>query len=301
MDMVTAMVTVMVKVTHTAIEMADKEWTYIITPKRKWFDLDLKEYWKYRDLYRMYIRRDMIAAYKQTILGPIWYILQPLFTMVIYIFIFGDIAKIPTDGVPQPLFYFSGIILWNFFLSSFSYSSDVLLSNQQLFSKIYFPRLITTLSSITTNFIKLAIQLFLFIVMYVGFILAHYPISPNWTLALFPLLVILLAGFSLGWGLVVSSITYKYRDLKQVINFCIQLFMYVTPVVYPLGVIPEKFKLIIELNPLTAIFEIFRYSFTGYGDFSIWNLVYSCLFMIISLIFGLLCFNRSQWNYIDNV
>lgn len=243
----------------------------------------------------------MIAAYKQTILGPIWYILQPLFTMVIYIFIFGNIAKIPTDGVPQPLFYFSGIILWNFFLSSFSYSSEIFINNQQIFSKIYFPRLITTLSAITTNFIKLAIQLVLFIIMYIGFVLAHYPISPNWTLALFPLLVILLAGFSLSWGLVLSSVTYKYRDLKQVTNFGIQLFMYVTPVVYPLGATSEKFKLIIELNPLTSIFEAFRYSFTGYGDFSTWGLIYSCICVVISMILGLLCFNRTQWNYIDTV
>lgn len=276
-------------------------WTYIITPKRRWLDLNLKEYWRYKDLYITYVRRDFIAAYKQTILGPFWHILQPLLTMIIYIFIFGDLAGISTEGLPKPLFYFSGIMLWNYFCSSFSCTAGVLVSNSGLFSKVYFPRLIIPLSNVTSNVFKLFIQLGIFFIIYLYFYINGASISLNWAFGLSPILLFMIALMSFSWGLIFSSITYKYRDLRELVNFGLQLFMFITPVVYPINAIPDKFKILIELNPLSAIFETFRYGAMGAGEIQWWNLVYSFFFAIISLILSILIFNRVEKKFIDTI
>ena len=279
----------------------EENWQIVIKPKRKWFDIDLKGLWHYRDLYVMYIKRDFITLYKQTILGPLWFLIQPLFTTIVYMFIFGGLAGISTDGVPQPLFYMSGIMLWGYFSESFTLCSNVFVSNAGLFGKVYFPRLIVPLSGITSNLFKMGIQLAMFIAMYVYFAIKGANLAINWSLYLFPLLVLMIAFHALSWGLIISSLTYKYRDLVQLVGFGLQLFMYATPVVYPLSVMSEKYKVFIELNPLTPIFETFRYGCTGCGSFNMGGLFYSAIFMIITLFFSVIVFNRVERNFMDTV
>lgn len=280
---------------------AEENWPIVIRPKRKWLDVDLKGLWRYRDLYVMYIKRDFITLYKQTILGPLWFLIQPLFTTIIYMFIFGNLAGISTDGVPQPLFYMSGIMLWNYFSESFTLCSNVFVSNAGLFGKVYFPRFIVPLSGITSNLFKMGIQLAMFIAMYVYFVIKGANFVVNWSLCLFPLLVLMIAFHALSWGLIISSLTYKYRDLMQLVGFGLQLFMYATPVVYPLSAMSEKYKVFIELNPLTPIFETFRYGCTGCGSFDMRGLLYSAIFMTITLFFSVIVFNRVERNFMDTV
>ena len=280
---------------------AEENWPIVIRPKRKWLDVDLKGLWRYRDLYVMYIKRDFITLYKQTILGPLWFLIQPLFTTIVYMFIFGGLAGISTDGVPQPLFYMSGIMLWGYFSESFTLCSNVFVSNAGLFGKVYFPRLIVPLSGITSNLFKMGIQLAMFIAMYVYFVIKGANLSVNWSLCLFPLLVLMIAFHALSWGLIISSLTYKYRDLVQLVGFGLQLFMYATPIVYPLSAMSEKYKVFIELNPLTPIFETFRYGCTGCGSLDMGGLFYSAIFMMITLFFSVIVFNRVERNFMDTV
>ena len=282
-------------------QTAEENWPIVIRPKRKWLDVDLKGLWCYRDLYVMYIKRDFITLYKQTILGPLWFLIQPLFTTIVYMFIFGNLAGISTDGVPQPLFYMSGIMLWGYFSESFTLCSNVFVSNAGLFGKVYFPRLIVPLSGITSNLFKMGIQLAMFIAIYVYFIIKGANLVINWSLCLFPLLVLMTAFHALSWGLIISSLTYKYRDLVQLVGFGLQLFMYATPVVYPLSAMSEKYKVFIELNPLTSIFETFRYGCTGCGSFNMGGLLYSTIFMVIMLFFSVIVFNRVERNFMDTV
>ena len=280
---------------------AEENWPIVIRPKRKWLDVDLKGLWRYRDLYVMYIKRDFITLYKQTILGPLWFLIQPLFTTIVYMFIFGNLAGISTDGVPQPLFYMSGIMLWNYFSESFTLCSNVFVSNAGLFGNVYFPRLIVPLSGITSNLFKLGIQLVMFVAIYAYFVINGANLAVNWSLCLFPLLVLMIAFHALSWGLIISSLTYKYRDLVQLVGFGLQLFMYATPVVYPLSAMSEKYKVFIELNPLTPIFETFRYGCTGCGSFNMGGLLYSSIFMMITLFFSVIVFNRVERNFMDTV
>ena len=280
---------------------AEENWSIVIRPKRKWLDVDLKGLWRYRDLYVMYIKRDFITLYKQTILGPLWFLIQPLFTTIVYMFIFGGLAGISTDGVPQPLFYMSGIMLWGYFSGSFTLCSNVFVSNAGLFGKVYFPRLIVPLSGITSNLFKIGIQLAMFVAIYVYFVMNGANLAVSWSLCLFPLLVLMIAFHALSWGLIISSLTYKYRDLMQLVGFGLQLFMYATPIVYPLSAMPEKYKVFIELNPLTPIFETFRYGCTGCGSFDVGGLFYSAIFMMITLFFSVIVFNRVERNFMDTV
>ena len=276
-------------------------WTTVIKPKRRWLDVDLRELWRYRDLYAMYIKRDFITLYKQTILGPLWFVIQPLFTTIIYMFIFGGLAGISTDGVPQPLFYMSGIILWNYFSSSFGQSSNVFVSNAVIFGKVYFPRLIVPLAGITSNLFKAGIQLAMFIILYVYFCIRGAGLHVTWALGLFPLLVMMVACHALSWGLVISSMTYKYRDLNVLVGFGMNLLMYATPVVYPLSAMPEKYKILIELNPLTPIFEAFRYGCMGCGTVDWGGLLYSAGCMAVTLFFAVIVFSRVERNFMDTV
>ena len=274
-----------------------------IKPHRKWCDIDLKGIWRYRDLYYMYIRRDIVTQYKQTILGPLWYIIQPLFTTIMYMFVFGGLAGISTDGAPQPLFYMAGIVLWGYFNECFTVSSDVFGVNANVFGKVYFPRLIVPLSGVTSGLLKMLIQLCIFIVIYLYYVLTlpAGTLQINASLLLFPVLIFMLAMHGMSWGLIISSMTTKYRDMKFLVQFGIQLFMYATPVIYPLSAAPEKYRDIIALNPLTPIFEAFKYGCLGCGSFDWSGLLYSSLFMLVTLFLAVIIFSRTERNFMDTV
>lgn len=273
----------------------------VIKPRKNLFDIDIKGIWRYRDLYRMYIHRDIVTQYKQTILGPLWYLIQPLMTTVMYMFVFGGLAGISTDGLPQPLFYMSGIVLWNYFNACFSASSEVFTANAGVFGKVYFPRLIVPLSAVTSNLLKMLIQLLIFVGLYIYFAVNGAQLHLNVVALLFPVLILMLAFHALSWGLIFSSLTTKYRDLKFLIQFGIQLFMYATPVIYPLSVAPEKYRSILELNPLTPIFEAFKYGTLGTGSLDWGGLAYSVVFMLVSLFFAVVIFSRVERNFMDTV
>lgn len=278
-----------------------EDWSLIIRPRRRLLDIDLKALWRYRDLWWMYVKRDIITYYKQTILGPLWFFIQPVFTTVMYMFVFGGLAGISTDGAPQPLFYLSGIMLWNYFSSSFAASSNVFSGNASVFGKVYFPRLVVPLAGLTSNLLKMLIQMLLFIAVYVGYLIAGQSLSINWTLLLFPFYVLLLAFHAMSWGLIVSALTAKYRDLNFLVSFGLQLFMYATPIIYPLSVAGEKYRWVLELNPLTPVFEAFKYGCLGCGSFSWSGLLYSAVFMIVVLFVSVIVFNRTEQTFMDTV
>ena len=282
--------------------MSDKNWDLIIQNKSSLFRLDLHEVWRYRDLLRMYVKRDIITFYKQTILGPMWFFIQPIMTTIMFMFVFGGIAGISTDGVPQAVFYLAGLVCWNYFADCLTKCSDTFNANQQIFGKVYFPRLIVPFSIVISNMVKMGIQLVLFLVVYAYYFIVLGTFEINCTIVLFPVLLLMLASLGLGFGLVISSLTTKYRDLRFLITFGVQLWMYATPVIYPLSVMkqnyPDKIWVIVA-NPLTAIIETFKYGFTGVGVFE-WNyLLYSFVMSIAVLLLGIIVFNRVQKNFMD--
>lgn len=279
-----------------------ENWTVIIKPKGKLFSLNLQEIWQYRDLLEMYIKRDIVTFYKQTILGPIWFFVQPIFTTIIFMFVFGGLAGISTDGIPQALFYLSGITLWNYFSDSLTKTADTFFTNQAIFGKVYFPRLIAPLSVTISGLIKMFIQFGLFVIVYIYFVIKGTPVKPNLYALLFPLLILILSGLSLGFGIIISSMTTKYRDLKFLITFAIQLWMYATPVIYPLSVMEgsfSKYKWVIQANPLTAVMETFKYGFLGQGTFTWLSLAYSAIFTIVILLIGIIIFNKVERSFMD--
>ena len=283
-------------------EAANKEaWTKVIRPKKGLLDLGLKSLWRYRDLWYMYVRRDIVTFYKQTILGPLWFVIQPILTTAMYMFVFGGLAGISTDGAPQPLFYLSGILLWNYFSDSFNASSNVFVSNASVFGKVYFPRLVVPLAGLTSNLVKMGIQLVLFILVYIGYRISGAALEINASLLLFPFYVLLLAGHAMSWGLIVSSFTSKYRDMRYLVGFGLQLFMYATPVIYPLSVAGGRFKWALELNPLTPIFEAFKYGCLSCGSLSWGGLLYSTVFMLVTLFLAVILFNRVERTFMDTV
>ena len=286
---------------QTTNNSAGRRKPLIIRPRKKLLDVDLKGIWRYRDLWYMYVKRDIVTFYKQTILGPLWFFIQPILTTVMYMVVFGGLAKISTDGAPQPLFYLSGIMLWNYFSDSFNASSNVFTNNAGIFGKVYFPRLVVPLAGLTSNLVKMLIQLLLFVLVYIGYRIAGVVLPINWSLALFPLLVLLLAFHALSWGLIISSVTSKYRDLKFLVSFGLQLFMYATPIIYPLSVASGRMRTALELNPLTPLFEAFKYGCLGCGSLSWGGLLYSTVFMAITLFFSVLMFNRVERNFMDTV
>lgn len=283
------------------IQTNKENWSIEIKPKKKLLDVDLKGIWRYRDLYYMYVKRDIITVYKQTILGPLWFLIQPILTTIMYMFVFGGLAGISTDGVPQPLFYMSGILLWNYFNAAFMVSSNVFTANASVFGKVYFPRLVVPLSGITSNLIKFGIQLLLFIIIYLYYYIQGVNLSINWSILLFPLLILMIALHAMSWGLIISALTTKYRDLTQLVAFGIQLFMYLTPVIYPLSAAPEKYRIFISLNPLTPIFETFKYSCMGSGSLDWIGLGYSFIVLMITLFLSIIIFNRVERNFMDTV
>lgn len=276
-------------------------WDYVIRPGRKWFDIDLRAIWQYRDLAFMYVKRNFVTLYKQTILGPLWFLIQPIMTIIIYMFIFGGLAGISTSGIPQPLFYMAGILLWNYFSDCFNASSNVFVTNAHVFGKVYFPRLIVPLSGLMTGLIKLGVQILLFITIYIWCRAANNDFSVNWSLALFPVLVVMVAFHAFTWGLLVSSLTYKYRDLQILVGFVIQLLMYATPVVYPLETIPDKYKPLIAINPLSPVFETFKYGCFSTGSLDWGGLLYSMVVLAVTLTCAVLVFNRVERHFMDCV
>ena len=276
-------------------------WDIEIKPRNKNFSLNIKEIWQYRDLLWMYVKRDITTMYKQTILGPLWFIIQPLFTTVTFMFIFGNIAQISTDGLPQILFYLCGIMGWNYFSECLGRTSSTFMSNAGVFSKVYFPRLVVPISSTISTLIKLGIQLLLFLAIYMYYYLNGANIQPNIYLLLFPILIAMLAGLALGFGIIISALTTKYRDLALFFGFVTQLWMYATPIIYPLSAMPQKYMWLIELNPLTSIMEAIKYGFMGAGTFSWGSLLYSFIFTVVIVVIGAGMFNKVERSFVDVV
>lgn len=278
-------------------------WTTDIKPKNRLFDVDFKELWHYRDLCALFVKRNVITQYKQTILGPLWYLVQPLMTTVMYMVVFGGIAKIPTDGLPQPLFYLAGICMWQYFSDCLSKTSNTFVDNAGIFGKVYFPRLVVPLSTVMSNLVRFGIQLGLFFAVYIYYqLFTPVQIHTNWYALLLPILVLLLAGLALGFGILFSSMTTKYRDLQLLLSFFVSLWMYATPVIYPLSTITnEKLRFVMSLNPLTGIIEAFKYGVLGVGQFSWSMLAYSFGFMLLLLAVGIVVFNKVQRSFMDTV
>ena len=279
-----------------------KEWDIVIERKSNLFNLDFKEVWRYKDLLLMYVKRDIVTLYKQTILGPLWFIIQPVLTTIMFMFVFGGIAGISTDGVPQAVFYLAGLVCWNYFSDCLTKCSDTFNANQSIFGKVYFPRLIVPLSITVSNLIKMAIQFVLFLAVFLYYYFTLDNLHVNIAILLLPLLVVMLGCLGLGFGLIITSMTTKYRDLRFLISFGVQLWMYITPVIYPLSVMKNNFPhymWVIVANPLTAILETFKYGFTGVGVFEWSYLAYSSIFTVVILFIGIIVFNRVQKNFMD--
>ncbi len=279
-----------------------KKWTEVIEPKNQLFNLHLKEVWHYRDLLVMWVRRDFAATYKQTILGPLWFFIQPLLTTIMFTIVFFRFAKLSVDGLPPLLFYMAGVTIWNYFAESFTKTATVFKDNAQIFGKVYFPRLIIPLSIVVSNLIRFFIQFGLFCLFLVFFMIKGTPaLQPNWAMALTPFLLLLMAGFALGAGMIISALTTKYRDLVFLLAFGVQLFMYVTPVIYPVSSLSEQYKPYVLANPLTAVVETFRYAYLGSGSLHWGNLLYSFVFMLVLVLSGIFIFNRVEKTFMDTV
>ncbi len=282
----------------------NENWSTVIKPREKLLQLNLREVWDYRDLCSLFVRRNITTQYKQTVLGPLWYVIQPMITVVMYMVVFGGIAKIPTDGLPQPLFYLGGICMWQYFNDCLTKTSSTFTANASIFGKVYFPRLIMPISTVLSNLLRFAIQFGLFLAVYAIYQIWIIPgeIHTNWYALLIPLLVLMLAGLALGFGILFSSMTTKYRDMQLLLDFFVRLWMYATPVIYPMSVITnDKLRMIMSLNPLTGIVEAFKYGMLGEGQFSWGMLGYSFIFMIVLLTIGIVIFNRVQRTFMDTV
>ncbi|OYX85600.1 MAG: ABC transporter permease [Flavobacteriales bacterium 32-34-25] len=280
---------------------SEQQWTEEIKSQDSLFSINFKELWHYRDLLLMLLKRDFVTFYKQTILGPIWFFVQPIMTSLIYVVLFGQVAKLSTDGLPQLAFYLAGITIWNYFSDSLTKTSAVFQTNASIFGKVYFPRLIMPLSIVFSGLLKFAIQFGLFIAVVLYYTFVENSIQPNlWVLAT-PLLIVLMAAFALGLGMIFSSMTTKYKDLTFLLTFGIQLYMYATPVVYPVSAMPEKYQWLVKANPLTGIFECFRYGYLGSGGFTPSSLLFSTFFITVLLIVGIVIFNKVEKSFMDTV
>lgn len=285
-----------------SVDAKNDHWDLIIKSQNSLFDIPWADIWKYRDLLVMFIKRDVITVYKQTVLGPIWFVVQPMLTTAIYILVFGNIAGISTDGMPKILFYLTGIVIWNYFAESFNQTAITFKENANIFGKVYFPRLITPLAKVASALIKFLIQFAFLLIVYFYFIFSgNEAIQPNANILLIPLYIIMMAGLGLGFGIVFTSWTTKYRDLTFLLTFGVQLLMYATPVIYPVSTIPEKYKVFILANPMTSIVEGFKYALLGAGNFNWINLGYSFAFMLVLLFAGIIIFNRTEKTFIDTV
>jgi len=279
----------------------EEHWDLIIEPQSKWYDLKLREILRYKDLLFLFVRRDFVALYKQTILGPLWFIIQPIITSLTFTVIFGNLAKVSTDGLPQILFYMCGVTLWTFFSDTLTKTSDTFTGNANIFGKVYFPRMIVPLSVVVSNLIKLGIQFIIFLFIWFYYLISSEIIHPNLALLLIPFLIILIGFQGLSFGVIISSLTTKYRDLKFLVVFGVQLLMYASPIVYPLSIVPDKYRWIILLNPVTSIIETFKYAFLGVGEFSWLHLGYSFSFTAVFFVLGLIIFNKVEKSFVDTV
>lgn len=279
----------------------DTEWTMEIHSRSGWFNIDLAELWRYRDLIILFVRREFVAVYKQTILGPVWFLLPPLFTAIVFAIIFGSIARIPTDGQPPVLFYLAGIIAWTYFSNCMTATSNTFIANSGIFGKVYFPRLVIPVSIVIVNIFSFLIQFGLFLIIYLYYLISGAPISPNIWLCLVPFLLIQMAALGLGMGILVSSLTTRYRDLTFALGCGIQLWMYATPIVYPLSQVPHQWIWLISLNPMTAVVESFRFAFLGSGMIQSWQIVLSLIITAFILFLGILFFSKVERSFMDTV
>ncbi|HFK5586661.1 TPA: ABC transporter permease [Elizabethkingia anophelis] len=276
------------------------QWTEIIEPQSNLLNLNLKEVWRYRDLLLLLVKRDFVTYFKQTILGPIWFFINPILTTVIYTLVFGNIAGISTNGAPKIAFYLSGVVMWNYFSTSLTQISTVFTVNAPIFGKVYFPRLIMPLSVVVSNLMQFGIQFLLFVIIVIYYT-CQGQLHPNIFVLITPFLIILMAAFALGVGMIFSSMTTKYKDMAMLLTFGVQLFMYATPIIYPLSTINNKYKYLVELNPLTSIIENFRYAFLGIGNPNFESLGYSFIVISILLAIGTVIFNRVQKGFMDTI
>ena len=288
--------------------LKEENFTTVIKPKNSLFEVNLKEIWDYRDLLTLFVKRNITVTYKQTILGPLWWLIQPAITVIMYMVVFGGIAGIPTDGIPQPLFYLGGVCMWQYFSDCLNKTSNTFVTNSGIFGKVYFPRLIMPLSDVISNLLRFGIQFGLFILVYIYFAFVGSAACPNWYLLLLPLLIIMMAGLALGFGVIISSMTTKYRDLQILFSFVVSLWMYATPIVYPLSQVKGKvvagfnLETLMCLNPVTPVIETFKHGALGAGEFVGWGwMAYSFVFMVVLLVLGIVIFNRVQKSFMDTV
>ena len=281
--------------------MIDKEWDLIIEPKRKLLDLPIREVIRYRDLIVLFIKRDFVTLYKQTILGPLWFVIHPLISTVMYIFVFGNLAKLSTDGVPQILFYYAGTMLWAFFSGCFTDATNIFVANKDLFGKVYFPRLTVPISNVFGNLTRVAVQFVFLLIFFIYYLLTTDVLKPSVAILAFPLLLVWIAVLGTGMGMIISALTTKYRDLRILVTFSLNLAMYATPVVYPISQIPKRFSWVLYANPVSVPIELFRVWFYGAGAVTFGVACISIAETILLLFLGLIMFNQNERNFIDVV
>lgn len=280
--------------------LQEDHWDHVIESRNSLFDLRLREVWHYRDLLFLFVRRDFVTVYKQTILGPLWFFIQPILTTITFTIVFGNVAQLSTDGAPKLVFYMAGITLWNYFSNCLTSVAGVFNANAAIFGKVYFPRLIMPLTIVISNLMKFGVQFLMFIIFVLYFYFQN-EINPNEYILLTPVIIFLMAIISMGIGLILSSMMTKYKDLNQLISFGIQLAMYATPVIYPSSSVPESFKAILELNPLNGLFDYMRYAYLGVGNFNFNLLIYPCVFGLLIMMLGVIVFNKVQKTFMDTV
>lgn len=282
--------------------MKEDNWDIEIRPKDRMLSVDFREMWRYRDLYRLFVRRDITTMYKQTVLGPLWFIINPIMGMIVMVVVFGGVVGIPTDGVPATLFYLLGPAIWGYFSSCLTSTSNSFVINSGIFGKVYFPRMIMPVVAVTTNLVSFGVNILLFACFYVYYVATGTQIAPNWMALLFPVLIVMLALLAIGFGMLISSVSTKYRDVQMFFEYIVSLWMYVTPVIYPLSLVTNpKLHFVMSLNPVTPIMEAVKYGLLGSGSFSWLWLGYSFVFMTILLAIGIVVFNRTQKSFMDTV
>ena len=290
----------MAHIIKTQMEHKNTEWTNVISSEHSLFKLNLKEVWDYKDLVYMFVKRDFVSSFKQTILGPLWFFINPIFTTVVYLIVFGNIANLSTDGAPKILFYLAGVTLWNYFSSSLGGTSNVFVGNAGIFGKVYFPRLVMPITIVISNLMRFGVQFLLFIVVFFYYWYKG-EVTPNWWVLFTPIFILMMSLFALGVGMIFSSLTTKYRDLSMLLTFGISLYMYATPVIYPTSMLSAKIQPYAKYNPLTGIFEGFKYAWMGVGEFHPIMLVYSSVIILILLAIGTVIFNKVEKGFMDTV
>lgn len=288
------------RIIKTQMEHKNTEWTNVISSEHSLFKLNLKEVWDYRDLVYMFVKRDFVSSFKQTILGPLWFFINPIFTTVVYLIVFGNIANLSTDGAPKILFYLAGVTLWNYFSSSLGGTSNVFVGNAGIFGKVYFPRLVMPITIVISNLMRFGVQFLLFLVVFFYYWYKG-EVAPNWWVLFTPIFILMMSLFALGVGMIFSSLTTKYRDLSMLLTFGISLYMYATPVIYPTSMLSAKIQPYAKYNPLTGIFEGFKYAWMGVGEFNPIMLVYSTIIILILLAIGTVIFNKVEKGFMDTV